>query len=110
MRKKKDAKGDQAESADRVDENLIPTRNQSEEAPLLMSLREVASYLQVSLAALRKMVAVEDSDVSNCLRNCLVTLSPRRRYIQRGPFLEWLRAKCSTTNAQSRTTNIKLDK
>jgi hypothetical protein len=107
MRKKKDAKGDQAESADRAEGNLIPARNLFAEASLLMSFREVASYLQMSLAALRKMIAVEDSDVSNCLRNCLVILSPRRRYIKRGPFLEWLRRKCEISNTESAN---KLDK
>jgi hypothetical protein len=59
----------------------------------LMSIEDAGVYLRLSVAAVRQVVEAEDSELGNVLRENLVALSPRRRYIRRGPFMLWLNGK-----------------
>lgn len=64
------------------------------DAPLL-ALEDVARYLRITPAAVRRLVDGRadgsDGELGDRLRGWLVKLSPRRRYIRREPFLTWLR-------------------
>jgi hypothetical protein len=71
------------------------------DAPLL-SLRDVAAYLRLSLAAVRKLLDGRadgsDGEMGDVLRRCCVRLSPHRRYIRRDLFMTWLRDKLGPTD------------
>jgi hypothetical protein len=71
------------------------------DAPLL-SLRDVASYLRLSLAAVRKLLDGRadgsDGELGEALRQFCVRLSPHRRYIRRDLFMQWLRDKMGPTD------------
>ncbi len=69
---------------------------------LLLSLRDVAAYLRLSLAAVRKLLDgrpdSSDGELGEVLRQLCVRLSPHRRYIRRDPFMKWLREKLGPTD------------
>ena len=88
-------KQDELSEARRAD----PIRPLPPDAPLL-SLPEAASYLRMTPVALRALLEDESDDLSKQLRVWLVVLSERRRYIQREPFMAWLRGKCDATNIE----------
>ena len=76
-------------------------RELPQDAPL-MSIGDVAAYLRVSPAAVRKMIDGRpdgDDELGKVLRPMVVKLSPRRRYVLRSTFLEWLRAQAEGNNA-----------
>ena len=62
---------------------------------VLLSLHEVAGHLRRSPNAVRVMIhgRADGSDgaLGEFLRSILVELSPRRRYVLREPFMEWLK-------------------
>lgn len=66
------------------------------DAPLL-SFKDVAAYLRMTPAAVRRLLDGRadgsDGELGDLLRSCLVRLSPRRRYILRDRFLSILREK-----------------
>jgi hypothetical protein len=53
----------------------------------------------MTTVAFRALLEDEADDLSKRLNGWLIALSERRRYIQREPFLKWLREKCATTDA-----------
>lgn len=72
---------------------------------LLLSMGDVAAYLRMTPAAVRRLVDGRrdgsDGDLGERLRSWLVTLSPRRRYIRREPFMAWLRGFCGDASVSS---------
>lgn len=64
------------------------------DAPL-MTLGEAGAYLRLSTASIRKLIDgradAKDDALGERLRGWVVRLSPHRRYIQREPFMTWLR-------------------
>jgi hypothetical protein len=64
---------------------------------VLLSLPEAAAHLRLTVAAFRKLLETDGSPIGDQLRSMIVSLSPRRRYVKRGPFLAWLRDKCNGT-------------
>ncbi len=75
-----------------------------EDAPLL-NFEDVAAYLRLTPGAVRRLVDGRrdgsDGELGDLLRAWLVTLSPRRRYICRDPFLAWLRNKSALAMGSS---------
>lgn len=74
------------------------------DAPLL-SFADVAAYLRLTTAAVRRLVDGRpdgsDGELGELLREWLVRLSPRRRYIRREPFLAWIREKSENGTGSS---------
>ncbi len=72
------------------------------DAPLL-DVADVAAYLRLTVAAVRKLLDgrpdASDGNLGERLRGWMVRLSPHRRYIKRGPFMAWLRELASETEA-----------
>lgn len=68
------------------------------DAPLL-GVADVAAYLRMTPAAVRKLLDgradVSDGELGAKLRDLEVRISPHRRYIEREPFLAWLRTKAT---------------
>ena len=64
------------------------------DAPLL-DLADVAAYLRLTVAAVRKLLDgrpdASDGRLGEMLRGWVVKLSPHRRYVRRAPFMKWLR-------------------
>ena len=64
------------------------------DAPLL-SIEDGAHYLRITPLALRKILAGRadgaDAGLGAILRPMMFRLSPRRAYLKRTPFMEWLR-------------------
>jgi hypothetical protein len=78
------------------------TKRKSSTLPLppdgpLLSFADVAAYLRLTPAAVRKLVDGRadgsDGELGELLRRWLVRLSPHRRYISRTPFFAWLERK-----------------
>lgn len=78
--------------------------NPPDDGPLI-SIEEAARYVRMSTAAFCKLLGGrmdgDDGELGRVARECLVTLSPRRRLIAREKFLGWLneRTKLSGTDA-----------
>jgi len=74
------------------------------DAPLL-ALEDVAGYTRSTLPALRQRILAGTDELAVVLRENLVTLGPRRRYIRREPFMLWLTAKaCPSAPGSERET------
>lgn len=73
------------------------------DAPLL-TFAEAGAYLRLSAAAVRKLLNGRpdgpEDELGALLRSWMVRLSPRRRYILREPFLQWLREKADAGRKQ----------
>lgn len=63
------------------------------DAPLI-TFAEAGAYLRLSAASVRKLVDgrrdAKDDRLGTILRSWVVRLSPHRRYIRRGEFMNWL--------------------
>ena len=104
MSKKKDEKDPTTDNAPHPAEHSEASKVDSlrpapPDAPL-MSLPDAASYLRMTVVAFRALLESDTSEFAQRMRGWLVTLSPRRRYIQREPFMAWLRSKCDATNIE----------
>ena len=81
----------------------------------LLSIEEAAAYLRLSPGAVAKMLGGradgDDGELGRVLRDCLVCLSPRRRYIAKQSFLAWLNAAAnrSPAGASGQTAKIPPD-
>jgi hypothetical protein len=96
QKRETDPKEAAPQSAECAEAKLRPAPS---DAPLL-SLPEAAAYLRMIPVALRALLEDKTDELSQQLHTWLVSLSERRRYIQREPFLNWLRGKCDTTNKE----------
>ena len=76
----------------------------------LMSIADVAAYLRLTPAAVRRLLDGRpdhsDGELGERLRRSLFRLSPRRRYILRAPFLAWLREKAGTSGTTPGMTTM----
>lgn len=99
-----------AMEANNTGPRLVRERKRSRPAPpptdgALFSLDDAAAHLRMTPGAFRKLVAGRadgsDGELGDLLRGWLVTLTPYRRYIKRGPFLAWLREKSSDGSGSS---------
>ena len=92
----------------RVEYPLAATVEHSNEE--LLALSEVAALLKISKEAVRKALyrASGPDELPAVLRRCLVTLSPRHRYIAGALFRAWLRKRVSEDLRRNGNENIPL--